>query len=149
MGPPHAGIRAVLWSSVGSLLGAFLLTAAGASEPEYVSIHTLLSPQAASYQRHMVTVQGVAHHIELIPETAPSTSRKPCVFVYGRATFNLDDETGSLPIEVLGSCSPYAMEMLPKEGETVRLTGTVHVLKSDHPRQVMVLAATIQILDHP
>lgn len=127
----------------------FSPTMGDAREPEYVSIQTLLSPQAVSYQRHMVTVQGVASHIELIPETSPSTSKKPCLQVYGRATFTLDDETGSLPVEVLGSCSPHALAMLPREGETVRLTGSVHVLKNDHPRHVIVLAATIQILDLP
>lgn len=52
-------------------------------------------------------------------------------------------------MEVLESCSPNALDVLPKEGETVRLTGTVHVLNSDFPRHVIVEAATIQILDTP
>ncbi|MHC9063424.1 OB-fold nucleic acid binding domain-containing protein [Nitrospira sp. CMX1] len=139
------------WMMRSLLIGGILFTPtmADAGEPEYVSIQTLLLPQAASYQQHMVTVQGVASNIEIIPETSPRTSKKRCVLVYGRATFTLDDETGSLPIEVLGSCSPIAMDMLPREGETVRLTGTVHVLKSDYPRHVIVQAATIQILNLP
>ncbi|MGE0470518.1 MAG: hypothetical protein AB7L09_16240 [Nitrospira sp.] len=139
------------WMMRSLLIGTILFhpTMAKAGEPEYVSIQTLLSPQAASYQRHMVTVQGVANHIEIIPAAPPRPSKQPCLLVYGRATFTLDDQTGSLPVEVLGSCSPNALEMLPKEGETVRLTGTVHVLKSDYPRHVIVQAATIQIIDFP
>ena len=139
------------WMMRSLLIGGILFTPtlADAGEPESVSIQTLLSPQAASYQRHMVTVQGVASNVEILPETSPSTRRKPCLLVYGRATFTLNDETGSLPVEVLGSCGPQALEMLPREGETVRLTGTVHVLKSDYPRHVIVQAATIQILALP
>lgn len=140
----HWMMRSLL---IGTML--FLPTMGKAGEPEYVSIQTLLSPQAASYQRHMVTVQGVANNIEIIPAAPPRPSKQPCLLVYGRATFTLDDETGSLPVEVLGSCSPNALEILPKEGETVRLTGTVHVLKSDYPRHVIVQAATIQILNLP
>lgn len=34
-------------------------TMADAGEPTHVSIQTLLSPQASSYQQHIVTVQGV------------------------------------------------------------------------------------------
>lgn len=138
------------WMMRGVFIGGILLpsTLVRAGEPEYVSIQTLLSPQAASYQRHMVTVQGVANHIEILPASPPRL-KQPCQLVYGRATFTLDDETGSLPVEVLGSCSPNALEMLPQEGDTVRLTGTVHVLKSDYPRHVIVQAATIQSLDLP
>ena len=139
------------WMMRSLLIGTMLFhpTMGKAGEPEYVSIQALLSPQAASYQRHMVTMQGVANNIEIIPAAPPRPSKQPCLLVYGRATFTLDDETGSLPVEVLGSCSPHALEILPKEGETVRLTGTVHVLKSDYPRNVIVQAATIQILDLP
>ncbi|MBX3326456.1 MAG: hypothetical protein U0223_19475 [Nitrospira sp.] len=139
------------WMMRGFLIGGILFspTLVDAGEPEYVSIQTLLSPQAASYQRRMVTVQGIANNIEIIPPAPPRPSKQPCLLVYGRATFTLEDETGSIPVEVLGSCSPTAMDMLPREGETVRLTGTVHVLKSDSPRHVIVQAATIQILDLP
>ncbi|OQW36190.1 MAG: hypothetical protein A4E19_00600 [Nitrospira sp. SG-bin1] len=139
------------WMTRGFLIVSLLFspTMADAREPEHVSIQTLLSPQASSYQRHMVTMHGVANNIEIIPAAPPRPSKQPCLLVYGRATFTLDDETGSLPVEVLGSCSPNALDVLPKEGETVRLTGTVHVLKSDHPRHVIVQAATIQILDTP
>jgi hypothetical protein len=123
------------------------VTPAGAGNPEHVSIQTLLSPQAASYQRHMVTVQGIATNIESIPPSPPRPSKQACLLVYGRATFTVNDETGSLPVEVLGSCSPNALDVLPKDGETVRLNGTVHVLKTEYPRHVIVQAATIQVLD--
>ncbi|MBX3305433.1 MAG: hypothetical protein KF751_05195 [Nitrospira sp.] len=139
------------WMMRGLLIGGILFTPtlADAGEPESVSIQILLSPQAASYQSHMVTVQGIANNIEILPASPQRFSKQPCPLVYGRARFTLDDETGSLPIEVLGSCRPTVLDMLPSEGETVRLTGTVHVLKSDYPRNVIVQAATIQILDLP
>lgn len=143
------------WMMRGLLIGGILFTPtlADAGEPESVSIQTLLSPQAASYQSHMVTVQGIANNIEILPASPPASpqrfSKQPCPLVYGRARFTLDDETGSLPIEVLGSCRPTVLDMLPSEGDTVRLTGTVHVLKSDYPRNVIVQAAMIQVLDLP
>ena len=139
------------WMMRSLLIGGILFTPtlADAGEPESASIQTLLSPQAASFQSHMVTVQGVANNIEILPPSPPRASKQPCRLVYGRARFTLGDETDSLPIEVVGSCNPNVLDVLPKEGETVRLTGTVHVLKSDYPRNVIVQAATIQILDLP
>ena len=80
--------------------------------------------------------------------------RRPRAYAMGIATktrqektFTLNDEAGSLPVKVLGSCSPNALDVLPKDGETVRLTGTVHVLKTEYPCHMIVQAATIQILD--
>ena len=51
-----------------------------------------------------------------------------------------DDETGSLPIEVLGGCKPGAMEVLQKDWDQVRITGRVQVRKSEAPRDVSVRA---------
>lgn len=65
----------------------------------------------------------------------------------GRASFVLEDETGSLPVVVMGSCNPDAPEALPKDGGRVRVTGVVQVLKSEAPRDVRVQATAIQILD--
>lgn len=66
---------------------------------------------------------------------------------YGRASFVLENETGSLPVVVLGSCNPGAAETLPKDGDQVRVAGVVQVLKSEAPRHVRVQATAIQLLD--
>ncbi|MBX3335282.1 MAG: OB-fold nucleic acid binding domain-containing protein, partial [Nitrospira sp.] len=114
-----------------SILVAFLpLSPAAAAEPERVSIQTLLSPQAISYQQHPVTLEGVTSAVQIAPPIIGSYSprSKPCL-LYGRASFSLEDETGLLPVVVLGSCNPAAVEALPKDGDLVRVTGLVQVLK--------------------
>lgn len=123
---------------------ALLLSPADAIEPEQVSIQKLLSPQATSYQQQLVTLEGVTSQLQLLP---PASGVKKCPILYGRATFMLEDETDSLLIEVLGGCKPSAVEVLPKNGDLVRVTGIVHVLKSEAPRNVRVVTTQIQILE--
>lgn len=130
------------------LIVALLCPPAGAAEPERVSIQTLLSPQATSYQLHLVTLEGVTSALQILPPIVGSYSlhRKPCL-LYGRASFVLEDETGSLPVVVMGSCNPAAAEALPNDGDRVRITGAVQVLKSEAPRDVRIQATVIQILE--
>ena len=124
-----------------------LFSPANAAEPEQLLIQTLLSPQVTSYQQHLVTLEGVTSALQIIPPIIGSYSprSKPCL-LYGRASFVLDDETGSLLVRVLGSCNPGAVEALPKDGDRVRVIGIVQVLKSEAPRNVRVQASAIQIL---
>ncbi len=130
------------------LVVSLLLSPADAAEPEQLLIQTLLSPQVTSYQQHLVTLEGVTSALQIIPPIIGSYSprSKPCL-LYGRASFVLDDETGSLPVVVLGSCNPSAVDALPKDGDRVRLTGLVQVLKAEAPRNVRVQATQIQILE--
>ena len=51
------------------------------------------------------------------------------------------------PVEILGSYSPNALDVMLKDVDIACLTGTVHVLKTEYPCHVIVQAATIQILD--
>ena len=67
--------------------------------------------------------------------------------LYGGVSFILEDETGLVPVEVLGNCKPGAAEALPRDGDRVRVTGFVQVLKGDAPRDVRVLATVIHILE--
>ncbi len=132
----------------GLLVVSLLLSPADAAEPEQLLIQTLLSPQVTSYHQHLVTLEGVMRTLEILPPIVGSYSprSKPCL-LYGRASFVLEDETGSLPVVVLGSCSPGVAEALPKNGDRVRLTGLVQVLKAEAPRNVRVQATQIQILE--
>ena len=130
------------------LVASLFLSSANAAEPEQVSIQKLLSPQVTSYQQHLVSLVGVTSALQILPPIVGSYSLRstPCL-LYGRASFVLEDETGSLPIVVLGGCSPGAAEALPKDGDRVRLTGLVQVLKSETLRDVRVQATQIQILE--
>ena len=47
----------------------------------------------------------------------------------------------------LGGCKPQVVEVLPTDGDHVRVTGLVQVLKSEAPRDVRVQATVIQILE--
>lgn len=84
----------------------------------------------------------MTHAFQAVP---PSVGRL-CP-LYGLASFVLEDATGSVPVEALGSCKPSAAAALPKNGDRVRVTGLVHVLKSETPRQLRIQATLIQILE--
>lgn len=49
-----------------------------------------------------------------------------------------------MSVEVLGSCNPSAAEALPKDGDRVRVTGIVQVLKGEAPNDVRVQATVIK-----
>ena len=148
MASSQAAVRLTWWIAGSLFVPAFLLNPANAAEPERFSIETLLSPQATSYQQHQVTLEGVMSVLQIIPPIVRSYSphSKPCL-LYGRASFVLEDETGLLSVVVLGNCNPGAAEALPKDGDRVRVTGLVHVLKGDAPRDIRVQATSIQILE--
>jgi len=94
--------------------------------------------------RTLVTLEGVTRQPQVLP---PALGARKCPALYGQATFVLEDETGSLLVLVLGSCNPGAVEALPKDGDRVRVTGMVQVLKSVAPRNVRVQATQLQILE--
>ncbi|MGQ0557387.1 MAG: OB-fold nucleic acid binding domain-containing protein [Nitrospiraceae bacterium] len=149
MAPFRSGVSPIpCWMAPSLLAGVVFLSPTSAAEPEQVSIQTLLSPQVTSYQQHLVTVEGITSALDILPPTLGSYSlhSNPCL-LHGRASFVLEDETDSLPIVVLGSCNPGVVEALPKDGDRVRVTGLVQVLKRDAPRNVRVQAAQLQILE--
>lgn len=85
------------------LLTFWTLSYAGA--PKQVSIQMIVA-EGSSIQRHHVTLQGVVNDLQVLP----SPSRRGygnCLLTYGQATFGLDDGTGILPVEVIGSCGPH------------------------------------------
>ena len=59
------------------------------------------------------------------------------------------EQPGSLLVLALGSCNPGAVEALPKDGDRVRVTGMVQVLKSEALRNLRVQATQIQIFESP
>lgn len=146
MAPSHTVAGSISWWITCSLIVAsLLLSPADAAEPERVSIQILLSPQITSYQQRLVTLEGVTSALQTLPP-ALSTG-KTCRLLYGRASFILEDETGSLTVEVLGNCDQSSAGALPEDGDRVRVTGVVHVLKTEPPRNVRILSTQIQILE--
>jgi hypothetical protein len=124
---------------------AACLTPAYAGAPEQVSIQTLFA-QSPSYQSHQVTLQGTTRDLQVIPPM-PALGKK-CPMLYGRATFTLDDGTGSLPVEVQGSClRPQAVDALPQNGDMVQITAMIYLLNSDLPVRLLAQATEIRILD--
>lgn len=69
MKPSHAVVGSISWWLTYSLLVApLLLSLADAAEPEQVSIQTLLSTQATSYQQHLVMLEGVKSQLQVLPQ---------------------------------------------------------------------------------
>jgi len=53
------------------------------------------------------------------------TRKHPCPLVYGVSQFELVDETGTVPVETVGSCFPAAVD-LPHNGDIIELTAQIH-----------------------
>jgi hypothetical protein len=139
-------------SSIKRLLSLSLLLCASTvhgGDQEQVSIQTLFSLRVLSYQQHAVTVEGVIQDLQVLSPfdgtTVPSGPAK-CL-LYGRAVFLLEDKTGIIPVEVLGTCHPHVVELPPHNGAHVPITRLVQVLKSEAPRHVRIQAMTIQMLE--
>lgn len=123
-----------------------------AGDPELVTVQTIAA-QATSYESHLVTLQGVVRDLQVIPPGPPRAMNRmggkcPLVWIYGRATFTIEDSTGSIPVEVQGSClREQAVEALPQNGDMVRMTAIIHLLNRDLPVRLQAHATTITVLD--
>src|SRR5947208_10588763 len=74
----------------------------------------------ASYHMHSVTLVGTVEEMQAFPPIRAYA--KKCFTYYGRAKFVLVDDTGSLPVENLGSCFPDAAQHLPQDGNRIEVT---------------------------
>jgi len=120
---------------------AFTPSLAGATEP--LSILTLLN-QAPSYQLRVVTLRGAVKNMHATPPFYAMMHEAGCL-IHGQATFVLEDETGSLPVEVFGSCSPESATALPKDGDRIIVSAVVHVSKGEVPARVWAQATELHI----
>lgn len=131
---------------LGSLLVAtVLLIGISASASEMVSVKTLFSRKALSFQHHNVTVEGTALYILHLPPANHVT----CARLYGRAEFVVEDATGMIPVYVAGKCNPNAHHDVPWDGDRVRVTGRVEVTRRTPPYQVRLQATDIQFVAPP
>jgi len=79
-----------------------------------------------SYHLHSVVLVGQVRNMHVLPPVPMVGSRRtPCKILYGKSQFELVDETGTLPVETLGSCSPAAMD-LPRNDDVIELTAMIH-----------------------
>ena len=109
------------------LFVSFLLFFLGGSvslADEPISIGTLLS-SSSIYDHHMVAITGIARQLELYePQRGYG-----CV-MYGAYSFLLDDGTGTIQVNVSGSCTPGVV--LPvSTGNKVIVEGIFHVTSRD------------------
>lgn len=91
-----------------------------ASTPEPILIRTLLDG-ATSYQGHSVVVSGVAKEIEKWP---PLPAGK-CGILYDSYIFTVEDESGSIRVEVFGTCRVQGVVELAQEGDQVLVEGVL------------------------
>lgn len=90
------------------------------SPVEPVPIRTLLDG-ATSYQGHSVAVSGVAKEIEKWP---PVPAGK-CGILYDSYIFTVEDESGSIRVEVFGTCHVQGVVELAQDGDRVLVEGVL------------------------
>ena len=122
------------------VLSACIRSTSGATEP--LSIQTLLA-QAPSYELQVVTLRGVIKDMQAMP---PIPQMGPCRLLYGHATFVLEDDTGSLPVGVYGSCVPQVADFLPKDGDQVVLNAVIFTSTGEVPVRVWAQATEIRLI---
>ena len=122
------------------VLSACIRSTSGATEQ--LSIQSLLA-QAPSYELHIVTLRGVIKDMQAM---SPIPLGSKCRLLYGHATFVLEDDTGSLPVGVFGSCVPQAAASLPKEGDQVVLNAVIFISKGEVPVRVWGHATEIRLI---
>jgi hypothetical protein len=97
-----------------------------------------------SYHMHSVTVVGRVSAMQVFPPLDVRGSYK-CSTLYGIAQFELVDDTGSLPVETLGSCFAAAME-LPHDGDVIELTAQIHAFAPEGRTERVIKAITQRIV---
>jgi hypothetical protein len=98
----------------------------------------------ASYHMHSVTLVGRVSSMQVFPPLDVRGSHK-CSPLYGIAQFELRDDTGSIPVETLGSCFAVAIE-LPGDGDVIELTAKIQVFSPEGRTERVIKAITQNIV---
>ncbi len=136
-------MRLLTWQSVLPWGLAVVLAWTGSSMAAERLTIGQLHQYHASYHMHSVTVVGKVEGMQALPPTP--VRRRRCRFLYGMATFVLVDDTGSLPVENLGSCFAGAMK-LPQDGDLIELTAKIHVFVPKGQTAQVIKAITQEIV---
>ncbi len=116
----------------------YLATISPVLSAEPISIATVFS--SAEYHLHSVTLQGI---IKQIRPVAPHFGR--LCRVQGSYTFTLEDSTGSIDVEVPGTCWPFSSATAVTEGEPIMLDALIHRFTRDGDGQRIVRAEAQKI----
>ena len=100
------------------LLIGFPIFSEAQSTTEPITIKTLLA-DATSYQGHEIAVVGIAKDVE---ERPPVPACKH-MLRYGDYVFDLKDESGSIRVEVMGTCGNQGGVKIPRDGDRVLVKG--------------------------
>jgi len=109
-----------------------------------VSIRTLLN-SASSFQAHAVTVVGIAKDRQDIP---PFSGGK-CGIVYDSYMFTLEDESGSIRIEVFGVCRMSGVRAPVSDGQKALVQGFFIVHSSDGIDASLIYTNTFAVKQIP
>lgn len=78
--------------------------------------------------------------MRVLPSIQKPRSRKdPCTVLHGVSQFELVDETGTVPVETVGSCFPAAVD-LPRNGNIIELTAQIHAFLPDGKTEPRIYA---------
>ncbi len=128
--------KTALLSALLYSLGAYLSVAS-----DLVPIGTVLS-FAESYHLRAVTLQGKVRRVQTI---APYTDLDGCVQRDSYA-FLLEDETGSIEVDVRGPCaSPSGTMVSVTEGDRVVVQALIHAFTPDRSDRMTVQAVAKSI----
>ncbi len=116
----------------------------GSVEAELLTIGQL-KKYGASYQLHSVSIVGTVRAMQVLPPL-PAFGLDGCNPLYGIAQFELIDDTGSLPVETLGSCHPAAAAELPHDGDVIELTAQIQVFAPEGHAGQAIKAVTQKIV---
>jgi len=96
-----------------------------------------------SYNMRSVTVVGRVGEMVAFPPMIVALGR--CRTLYGKAKFVLGDDTGSLQVEIAGSCLPAAQN-LPHDGDQIEVTVMIHVDVPEGQTTPVMTAITQEII---
>ena len=138
---PVKVILRVLLAAVTLCLAA--MADARADEPTLIRV---LLDAASSHNTHTVTTQGIVKEMKGFPPVV--TTR--CSAVYDSYTFTLEDESGSIAVEVFGVCGVSGGIAQPSNGQRVLVTGTFLVgsSRSESISIIYTNASSVMPLSH-
>ena len=116
---------------VAYLTVAETLSSSAQSTTEPVLIRTLLDA-ATSYQAHNVAVIGIAKDIEKWPPMP--CGKLPRGIRYDNYVFKVEDESGSIRVEAMGTCGVQGVVEPVREGDRVLVEGICIQLPSGNLR---------------
>ena len=90
-----------------------------------------------------MTIVGKVGELQVFPPMRVATRR--CNTLYGRGSFLLVDDTGSLQVETMGNCFPAAQN-LPQAGDQIELTAQIQVYVPEGQTIQVIKAITQEIV---